>query len=167
MKAGLEIERVWLLKGLPNLPHEHATWRLDQGYLVGEDGSPMGRIRRTVLPDGREHFHYNIKTGSGLIREESETEIGAEAFNQKWPHTIGRRVRKKRHRIPADGLIWEIDEFSDFPLVLAEIELPAADHAPAIPSWLVPWILREVTVDSRYRNFNLATVGPPPAAQGG
>ena len=122
----------------------------------------MGRIRRTVLPDANEQFHLNHKTGSGLIRQESESQISAASFNERWPETIGRRVCKKRHRVPADGLVWEIDEFSDFPLVLAEVELPTTDYLLSIPLWLSPWILQEVTLDSQYRNYNLATKGPPP-----
>lgn len=162
VKAGLEIERVWLLRGLPKLPEGHAIWRLDQGYLVGGDGSPMGRIRRTVLPDASEQFHLNHKTGTGLVRQESETQITAVSFNQQWPATIGRRVCKKRHRIPAEDLVWEIDEFADFSLVLAEVELPTTDHHFEIPKWLAPWILQEVTLDPQYRNYNLALQGPPP-----
>ncbi len=161
VKAGLEIERVWLLRGLPPLPSSHDIWKIDQGYLAGADGSAMGRLRRTVLLDGREQFHINHKRGAGLVREESEGEISLETFQSHWPNTAGRRVTKKRHRVAVDGLVWEIDEFSDFPLVLAEVELPCAQYACAIPIWLSPWIVREVTEDSRYRNFNLATRGPP------
>lgn len=167
MKAGLEIERVWLLRSMPVLPKDHAVWQLDQGYLVHKDGLSMGRIRRTILPDGTKRFHLNYKSGSGLIREETESQITSDAFNQDWPQTIGRRVCKKRHRVPTGDLVWEIDEFSDFPLVLAEVELPTADHPVTIPQWLAPWILKEVTADSRYRNYNLATQGPPSVAQGG
>ena len=102
------------------------------------------------------------KTGTGLVRQESETQITAVSFNQQWPATIGRRVCKKRHRIPAEDLVWEIDEFADFSLVLAEVELPTTDHHFEIPKWLAPYILQEVTLDSRYRNYNLALQGPPP-----
>lgn len=162
LKIGQEIERVWLLRGLPHLPEGHVIWQLDQGYLLGDSGTPNGRIRKTVFPDASEQFHLNHKTGSGLIRQESESQITATSFYQQWPATLGRRLCKKRHRIPIDGLVWEIDEFSDFPLVLAEVELPTADHSLTIPSWLSPWILQEVTANSLYRNYNLATQGPPP-----
>jgi len=59
-------------------------------------------------------------------------------------------------------LVWEIDEFADFSLVLAEVELPTTDHHFEIPKWLAPWILQEVTLDPQYRNYNLALQGPPP-----
>ena len=52
------------------------------------------------------------------------------------------------------GLVWEVDEFlgENAPLVLAEIELPAADAVFERPSWLGV----EVSADARYRNSYLA-----------
>ncbi len=167
MNFALEIERVWLLRGMPLLPTGHENLQIVQGYLLGDRGESAGRIRRTVRADESEQFHHNCKKGSGLVREESESEIDSDAFARLWSQTAGRRVRKCRHRVPSAGLIWEIDEFSDFPLVLAEVELPGIDHAPVIPSWLTPCIVREVTEDPRYRNYNLATMGPPPETAGG
>ncbi|MSQ90870.1 MAG: hypothetical protein EXS01_05695 [Phycisphaerales bacterium] len=169
MKDGLEIERVWLLRGLPQLPADHAVWKLEQGYLVsgtaeaagGDPRAPEGRLRRTLLPDGREEFHFNTKRGTGLIRQEREEAIDSVTFEKWWGQTIGRRLRKLRHRVGDGPLTWEIDEFLDLPLVLAELELPAADCPVCIPSWLEGWILHEVTHDPSYRNFNLAARGMP------
>ncbi len=166
MTAKLEIERVWLLRGVPRLPAHHEVWQLDQGYLVAEDGSALGRVRRTLLPNGMSEFHFNVKSGTGLIRQERESAMTREEFEAAWPKTIGRRVRKVRHRV-CDGLLtFEIDQFLDFDLVLAEVELPRAEWVVSIPTWLEGWIVREVTNDSSYRNFNLSTRGAPPP-QGG
>ncbi|MSR44283.1 MAG: adenylate cyclase [Phycisphaerales bacterium] len=166
MKDGLEIERVWLLRALPPLPAPCEVWTLEQGYMCGsERGDGMastGRVRKTTMPDGRVEFHFNTKRGGGLVRQEHEEAIDAESFDRLWQTTHGRRVRKSRHRIVDGSLIWEIDAFLDFPLVLAELEIPQANFSIRIPSWLEGWIIREVTDDMRYRNFNLATDGPPP-----
>ncbi len=161
MKDALEIERVWLLRGLPPIPAHHERWQLDQGYLVAENGTAEGRVRRTVLSSGASAFHLNMKSGTGLIRQEHESSMTREEFDAAWPRTVGRRVRKLRHRVCEGDLIFEIDQFLDFALVLAEVELPSADHVVSLPTWLDGWLVREVTNDSRYRNFNLALHGAP------
>jgi CYTH domain-containing protein len=58
--------------------------------------------------------------------------------------------------VPHGQLTWEIDEFTDRALVLAEIELPSADTDVEIPGWLEPCIEREVTGDVKYLNSTLA-----------
>jgi CYTH domain-containing protein len=56
-----------------------------------------------------------------------------------------------------DGaLTWEIDHFLDRDLTLAEVELETADAKPAPPDWLQPHVVREVTDDAAYLNYNLA-----------
>jgi CYTH domain-containing protein len=65
-------------------------------------------------------------------------------------------VHKIRHVREHDGLIWEIDRFVDRDLVLAEVELPAADTPITFPAWLEPHIVREVTGEAGYVNVNLA-----------
>jgi CYTH domain-containing protein len=73
-----------------------------------------------------------------------------------WPLTKGKRLTKRRHRVPQGDLTWEIDEFTDRDLVLAEIELPSAETPVEIPDWLEPWVEREVTGDVAYLNWTLA-----------
>ena len=53
-----------------------------------------------------------------------------------WPLTLGRRLRKRRHAVPEGGLTWEIDQFLDRDLVLAEVELPSAETPVTVPKWL-------------------------------
>jgi len=52
--------------------------------------------------------------------------------------------------------VWEVDEFTDRDLWLAEVELPSADHEAKPPDWLAPHIVREVTNEPEYLNINLA-----------
>jgi CYTH domain-containing protein len=60
-----------------------------------------------------------------------------------------------------DGdLTWEIDEFLDRDLVLAEVELsPGEPTDVELPAWLRPHVEREVTGDEAYSNFKLASEG--------
>jgi CYTH domain-containing protein len=97
-----------------------------------------------------------VKSGSGIARLELEEETTREIFETMWPLTGGRRVTKLRHRVPAGGLTWEIDEFTELGLVLAEIELPSVATSVEIPPWLAPYVTREVTGDRAYLNSTLA-----------
>lgn len=115
----------------------------------------MERVRRTRSRAG-ERFHRTVKSGIGLTRLEIEEPCTREVFDALWPLTAGRRVTKRRHRARHGDLTWEIDEFTDRDLVLAEVELPGADHPVTVPDWLEPVVVREVTGDPAYANSTLA-----------
>jgi CHAD domain-containing protein/CYTH domain-containing protein len=152
---GVEIERKYLLDGFPALPSD-ASEPLDveQGWLPGT--RLLERLRRVRTAQGEEFFR-TVKLGRGVSRIEVEEAAEREVFDTMWPLTEGRRIRKTRHRVPVDGFTWEIDRFTDLDLVLAEIELPAADSPVRFPDWLAPYVVREVTDDPAYLNFNLAS----------
>lgn len=59
------------------------------------------------------------------------------------------RVRRYSIR-ESDDLVWEVDEFLDRELVLAEIELPTPDTSFELPVWLQDVLDREVTGDPEY-----------------
>jgi CYTH domain-containing protein len=63
---------------------------------------------------------------------------------------------KRRYLVPAGDLTWEIDEFLDRDLVLAEVELPSAEARVNPPEWLEPYVVRDVTGESEYSNMRLA-----------
>jgi len=161
-----EIERVFLLDGVPDIPgrlrSEAERWEIEQGYLSASESTPghditEGRLRRTTHSDGSVKFTHTIKSGLGLVRSERERSLDHSEFEALWPATEGRRILKTRLRIDVEGQIWEIDDFSDRPLVLAEAELPTVETALPIPEWLQPRIIREVTEEGAFRNFHLAT----------
>ena len=52
--------------------------------------------------------------------------------------------------------MWEIDEFVDRELVLAEVELVSENQSATPPAWLASYIVREVTHEPEYLNVNLA-----------
>lgn len=167
-----EIERVFLLDRMPQVPADllasAEVWELDQGYFPPPSGEssdstevpPEGRIRRIRHPDQSERFIHTVKSGLGLVREETERALTAEEFHSLWPRTEGRRLRKTRTRVLIDGQCWELDEFLDLgrDLTLAEAELASPETPLVPPPWLEEHILREVTEDPRFRNFHLATL---------
>ena len=163
----LEIERVFLLDRFPELPSSlqdsGELWHIDQGYFPEASSSdpecPIeGRIRRIRRPDGSLLHVHTVKSGLGLVRQETERTVSAAEFEVLWPRTEGRRLRKTRWRLMVDGQSWELDRFLDLDreLVLAEAELASEDTVLVPPPWLKERILREVTEDPRFRNYQLA-----------
>lgn len=147
----LEIERKFLLDGLPAMPDRAVAYRMEQGYLPD-----AGRLRRTVGPDGSRECTHTLKTGAGLVRREDERTISEREFLKRWPRTAGRRLAKTRYRIDEGGLVWEIDCYDGLDLVLAEVELPSAAARSPVPEWLRPHVVREVTDEPEYQNYEIA-----------
>ena len=150
----LEIERKYLLRGLPAAVAGSTSVEIDQGYLPGHE--IRERIRRVRGAHGV-HFVRTLKAGMGIERVEIEEETTEQFFLAVWPLTRGCRVQKRRYDVPDAGLVWEIDEFLDRAgLWLAEVELERADQPVTPPEWLKPYIDREVTDDPTYTNRALA-----------
>ncbi len=155
-EPNLEIERTYLLRGLPPLPEGATSVCIEQGYLPDRNALPEGRLRRTTHQDGRIEHTHTIKHGSGLIRAETERAISAEEFASRWPETIGQRLSKTRFFVRDSGFVWEIDQFDDLDLTLAEVELHEASTTVQPPEWLAPYIVREVTEEKQFQNYELA-----------
>ena len=159
----LERERKYLLAGLPPKATEAEVVDIAQGWLPG--ARLRERIRRVRGPEG-ERYWRALKQGAGLTRLEAEEETTREVFETLWPLTEGRRVAKRRHRVQDGSLVWEIDAFTDRDLVLAEVELPARATDVALPDWLGPLVVCDVTDDPAFLNENLAaTPGVPAVVQ--
>ena len=90
------------------------------------------------------------------MRIEFEEGIEAGLFAALWPLTEGARVRKRRYRVRAGRHVFEIDEFLDRRLVLAEVELTRPDEPVELPPWLAQVVLREVTDEPGFTNLELA-----------
>jgi adenylate cyclase len=150
----IEIERKYLLRGRPNFPRATAILEIDQGYLPGE--KLVERLRRQEDAEGGVRYYRTVKHGSGVQRTELEDETDERTFRHLWELTEGRRLQKRRYLVPHGDEVWEIDEFTDRPLWLAELELDRADADVNIPEWLAPVLVREVTDEPAYTNHSLA-----------
>jgi CHAD domain-containing protein/CYTH domain-containing protein len=151
--AGIEIERKYLLRAMPAVMPPSSVATIDQGYIPGE--RLIERMRRTCDDTGTRYYR-TIKTGSGVARVELEEETTAGVYAVMWELTEGRRIRKRRHTVRDNGLTWEVDEFTDRQLVLAEVELDDADAIVVLPPWIEPVVERDVTGDAKYTNHSLA-----------
>ena len=147
----LEIERKYLLRALPRFPSTLDVLDIDQGYLPG-----VVRLRHQRSTNGKEWFFRTVKQGVGVQRMETEDEIDRKTFDELWPQTAGRRVRKRRYVVPNGDDHWEIDEFLDRELFLAELEFDDPELTVTIPDWLTPVLVRDVTDEPAYTNRSLA-----------
>lgn len=149
-----EIERKYLLSGLPAGIEQWPVEEIDQGYLPGEKINE--RVRRIRGSDGSLRYERTCKMGRGVERFEFQELTDETFFTTVWPLTRGKRVFKRRYRVPAGELTFEVDEFLDRPLVLAEVELEDAHQKVLMPNEIAGVLVREVTDEPEYSNHALA-----------
>ena len=130
---GTEIERKFLVKS--------DAWRslgvgklYCQGYVFKSTGVTV-RVRIA----GDQGYLTLKGKAENYVRPEFEYEIPADDAQEMldlWCHP--RIVEKIRYRIPWGDLVWEVDEFQGFNqgLILAEVELSAADQVVDLPDWV-------------------------------
>ncbi len=155
MADGIEIERKFLLDGLPPALAFARRRAILQGYLA-IDGDTEVRIRRT--PAGAT---LTIKHGAGEVRVEEELELGERQADALWELTEGRRLQKARRQMRIDGHDVDVDEYAGAldGLVVAEVEFVDEESAQAFEP--PPLFVRELTGDPAYANRNLAMFGLP------
>lgn len=144
----IEIERKFLLASDAWRAQVSRSEYLAQGYLGGTRSSVRVRI-------GGGRAWLNIKSARlGTTRLEFEYVIPvSDAQVMLAELADGPVVSKTRHYVEIGEHVFEIDEFdgANSGLIVAEVELAAADEAYPQPEWLG----REVTHDARYMNSNL------------
>lgn len=144
----IEIERKFLVKP-DQWPRSENRIVMRQGYLA-QQGNLVCRVRQKD-----EQFFLSIKARiDDLSSYDYEYPIpeqdGLTMLDKLCDHQA---VTKTRHLVQQGELVWEIDEFhnANDGLVVAEIELPSAEHAFDAPDWLA----EEVSQDKRYTNYAL------------
>lgn len=146
-----EIERKYLLRGLPDKLNRSRCYIIDQGYLASEPAGRQVRLRKKGTA-----ATLTFKVGRGSHREEREIRLSPKQFDALWPGTTGRRLRKVRCEIPWKNLVVEIDIYQGrhAGLVVAEVEFP--DRVSCRKFKPPSWFGREVTGEKRYSNVRLA-----------
>ncbi len=122
---------------------------IQQGYLARE-GRCVVRVRRA----GPRAWLTVKGRVVGITRSEYEVEIPvSEAIEMLETLCLQPLIQKRRYRIPAGQLVWEVDEFlgANCGLVIAEVELQSAGQVIVVPDF----VGEEVTGDPRYYNSNL------------
>jgi adenylate cyclase len=152
---GIEIERKFLLRDDTWRAGVARTLHLRQGYVIDAAALTSGLARASVRVRVQDaHAWLNIKAArSGIARDEYDYAIPRTDAEHMLETLCNGLVEKQRHVVPVAGVHFEIDEFlgSNAGLIVAELELPAADAPFPRP----PWLGREVSEYLRYFNVNL------------
>lgn len=151
----IEIERKFLLADARWREAVVRSERIAQGYLVGARVLHEGLARASVrVRRAGDRAWLNIKSATlGIERAEFEYAIPLEDAEAMLASLCDGVLEKVRHHVEVEGTLFEIDEFlgDNAGLVVAEVELPAANAPFPRPAWLG----REVSALARYYNVNL------------
>lgn len=147
----VEIERKFLVisddwrKGAVGIDYK-------QGY-ISSDKNRVVRVR--IAGDDGFITIKGAPEKDGISRSEYEYKIPKQDAQEMLASLcLPGSIEKTRYKIPFGGLTWEVDEFkgANAGLIVAEVELPSADHPVSLP----PWAGAEVSQDPRYSNAELA-----------
>ncbi|KJV34642.1 CYTH domain-containing protein [Luteibacter yeojuensis] len=152
---GIEIERKYLLASDAWRAQVERSEPIAQGYLVAMAAIAAGHAASSVRVriSGAQAW-LNIKSATlGIQRQEYEYPIPLDDARHMLDTLADGVLEKVRHHVMVDGAHFEIDEFggANQGLVVAEIELEAADATHPVPAWLGA----EVSDQPRYYNVNL------------
>lgn len=146
----IEIERKFIVIDDRWRAASASSQRYRQGYLAHSSRGAV-RVRRA----GDRAFITVKGNREGISRPEYEYPIpvdDAEAMLE----TLCKKplLEKTRHRVPHEGLVWEVDVYCGAAqgLVVAEVELQRADQPVILPVW----VGLEVTQDPFYSNAAIA-----------
>ena len=144
-----EIERKFLVAG--DFKSSATSFvRITQGYL---NSAPERTVRVRVKGDKGFLTIKGRASDDGLTRFEWEKEIPVQEADELLKLCEPGIIDKKRYLVEAGKHTYEVDEFygDNEGLVVAEVELAAADELFVKPEWLG----LEVTGDVRYYNSSL------------
>jgi adenylate cyclase len=155
----IEIERKFMVSDLPTSERLGRGVQIRQGYLA-EDGLVTVRVRITDV-----QATLAVKAGSGLARTEVDVEISSEQAEGLWPHTVGRRVDKTRHRLDVGEGAWrhvaEVDVYAGSLEGLCVVEVEFDSEAAAAAFTPPGWFGEELTEIPGWSNAALARHGRP------
>ncbi len=146
----IEIERKFLPRSDAWRGAVRDSTRLLQGYVAN---TPRCSVRVRIAGESAWLSLKSMEPGTTRLELEYPIPV-ADARLALDRMESGPRVEKVRHRVPAGRHCYEVDEFlgDNAGLVIAEIELGAADEAFERPDWLGD----EVTGEPRFYSFMLA-----------
>lgn len=152
----LEIERKFVLKGIPKLPKKCEQVEIVQYYLKTENGEERLRIRSW---NGSSVYYRTQKVDIAPgVRTEKESIITPTEFGEliRLADPLMRPIKKTRYTFVYNNQYFELDVFKDFHegLRLLEIEITDMNDNVTVPSFVGEY--EDVTDDPRYSNAALA-----------
>lgn len=152
----MEIERKWLIKEFPFMPHYGHYW-IKQSYIAVHDDCEA-RVRWSVPASDNNAkkvspFKFTFKTNGGLSRMETEREISQDEYLQ-YIMMIGKpAIEKDYYTYLVDNHKIEVSQV-DNEWYYAEVEFNNEIEARG---YQFPWpelVIEEVTYDNKYRMKN-------------
>lgn len=166
---GLEIERKWIVK--PDLTWEEICGvgkyiditEIEQGYLTNTPLTTRVRISKSNLRTFGAEAYLTIKSpplkDNPAACNEWEYVIPVNDARDMLAVDGVYSLKKVRHRVRVDELVFEIDEYQGAldGLWTLEVEFPSFDTCIKLPEWVV----KEVTGQREWSNESLARNGIP------
>ncbi|GAB2513820.1 CYTH domain-containing protein [Lysobacter humi (ex Lee et al. 2017)] len=153
----IEIERKFLVTSDAWRTQATRVVPMAQAYLNDlatlDAGAMNVSVRVRIQGDAA---YLNMKSRElGTTRQEFDYPIPVDDARALLELAVGGVIDKRRHYVEVGGRTFEVDEFlgENAGLVVAELELEAADATYERPDWLG----EEVTDDARYYNLALAS----------
>lgn len=143
-----EIEKKYLVDSIPSVSN-FKFYEIIQAYLSFE---PEIRIRKK-----NDEFFLTQKGSGSLIRKEIETKINEISYSILFSLIQSKIINKTRIEIPlSKNIIAELDIYHDEleGLVTVEVEFASEDQANNFNK--PDWFGKEITVNDKYKNKNLA-----------
>jgi len=150
----------------PTMFHVEHVREMLQTYLVVSDTAEI-RVRKDVDVTSKKTTYLYTEKGEGsLVRPEHNQEISETQYLAlRAKGTVGNHIHKLRHTVVVEGIVAEIDVYSQQleGLIVLEIEFNegSLDERIAqatnitLPEPLQNIIIADITEDSRYKNKNL------------
>jgi CYTH domain-containing protein len=151
----LEIERKFLLRKFPDSEEKFETNLIIEQFYTKESD----RVERYRIEKGDKFERFKLTTKTPLshgVFEEIETKITEEEWMKRRSESLYiSYIFKTRFKTVIDGLTWEVDRYENLSLTIMEVELPDINHPIVIPDFINKEIIKEVTGDKPFANFNL------------
>lgn len=156
-----EIERKFLIKYpneelLKTIPRSNKT-EIFQTYLLYKGGNL--RVRKRGVGKTFTYTKTLKKDVSPLTREEYEDEITCQEYENllKQANPAYKTLHKYRWAVPFGAFIYEIDLYPFWTdLAIMEVEIESENTIITEPPFV--HIIRDVTLDRRYSNKNMANI---------
>lgn len=160
----MEIERKWLIKGLPSEIYKHKySSNIKQGYISVD---PEVRIRSNINPisDGTvfDKYFLSIKSNGTLSRMEVEIEISKDNFDSLLKLVPYDLISKKYFTYEFAGYTIEMSEV-DGQWYYAEVEFESEEDAKAFVFPFPNLVIKETTDDPDFKMKNYWTKTRLPA----
>ena len=155
--SGIEIERNWLIKELPDLKEFNVqkVLKVAQDYVM-IDGQGELRIRKCLI-NGATSYDMAVKIGNGVVRTEVNKNLNSDEYKQLKVHSKGGLI--KTIIVIADNCCIQLYSGNLKGLNMVEVEFP---NMEAAKSFIPPhWFGKDVSTDVRYRAKSLALNGMP------